>query len=79
LIVYELWVFNIGSDALLYLFITTTLELKGRLKHFSDGLAATPIAFIPIQKSKLTRRRAADSTPSTARRANEVIETAIKH
>ena len=27
---------------------------------------------IPIQKSKLTRRRAEDSTPSTARRANEV-------
>ena len=31
----------------------------------SDGL-------IPIQKSKLTRRRAADSTDSTARRDNEV-------
>ena len=27
---------------------------------------------IPIQKSKLTRRRAADSTDSTARRDNEV-------
>ena len=27
---------------------------------------------IPIQKSKLTRRRAADSTTSTARRDNEV-------
>ena len=27
---------------------------------------------IPIQKSKLTRRRAADSTTSTARRGNEV-------
>ena len=27
---------------------------------------------IPIQKSKLTRRRAADSTDSTARRGNEV-------
>ena len=27
---------------------------------------------IPIQKNKLTRRRAADSTDSTARRDNEV-------
>ena len=30
------------------------------------------IGIIPIQKSKLTRRRAADSTDSTARRDNEV-------
>ena len=35
-----------------------TIDFEGRL--------------IPIQKSKLTRRRAADSTDSTARRDNEV-------
>ena len=44
---------------------------KGRLKYYSDGLSIK-FLLIPIQKSKLTRRRAADSTNSTARRDNEV-------
>jgi hypothetical protein len=52
--------------------ILIKLITKGRLNG-SDGLfTIIRFLFIPIQKSKLTRRRAADSTDSTARRDNEV-------
>ena len=52
--------------------ILIKLITKGRLNG-SDGLfTIIRFSFMPIQKSKLTRRQAADTTDSTARRDNEV-------
>ena len=63
---YELWVFNIGSDALLYLFTTTTLELKGRLKHFSDGLKTALLVLFLLPAPIQAAPRVATSDWSTA-------------